>query len=205
MGWQLKIFSMLHALNLIKSILQFGVIYWLFAIVCVETLGSWGYPIKFVKNTFEFWCNLSVIWHYLSERGPGCYLLKTIEKSSCILVYFISFYHLLFSEVRKEFRCHLNKFFYNRSFSWILSVKPRFNSWIHSSFDEADNCNRILAGISKYQLVCTAAACFECGRLADFRLPITTPLLRDRLHWLLVLQRINFKLCLMVFKVLQSA
>ena len=69
-----------------------------------------------------------------------------------------------------------------------------------------DYCNSILARLPKYQLsriqsvlnvavrIVYGQACFEH----------ITPTLRDRLHWLRVPQRIDFKWCLLVFKVLHG-
>ena len=67
-----------------------------------------------------------------------------------------------------------------------------------------DYCNSILAGLSKYQLsriqsVLNVAARIVYGQVCFEHI---TPSLRDRLHWLCVPQRIEFKRCLLVFKAL---
>lgn len=69
-----------------------------------------------------------------------------------------------------------------------------------------DYCNSLLAGaptclLSRVQSVLNAAAKLLCGgRKYDH----VTPLLRDRLHWLPIQQRIDFKLCLFVYKALHG-
>ena len=69
-----------------------------------------------------------------------------------------------------------------------------------------DYCNSLLAGAPKYlmdrlQSVLNAAARLLCGRR---RFDHVTPLLRDTLHWLPVPQRVEFKLCLLVYKALHG-
>ena len=67
-------------------------------------------------------------------------------------------------------------------------------------------CNSILAGQPKYQLsriqsVLNVAARIVYGQACFEHI---TPTLNDRLHWLRVPQRINFKRCLLVFKALHG-
>ena len=69
-----------------------------------------------------------------------------------------------------------------------------------------DHCNNVLGGIPKYQhdriqSVLNAAARLIFG---VNRYDHITPLLKDRLHWLRVPQRIDFKQCLLVYKALHS-
>ena len=69
-----------------------------------------------------------------------------------------------------------------------------------------DYCNSLLAGPPKYQLdriqsVLNVAARLIYGR---GRYEHVTPLLRDRLHWLRVPQRVEFKRCLLVYKALHG-
>lgn len=70
-----------------------------------------------------------------------------------------------------------------------------------------DYCNSLLAGAPKYSLdrlqkVMNSAARLLChaGRRAHI-----SSLLRNRLHWLKIPQRIQYKLCLMVFKALNGS
>ena len=71
-----------------------------------------------------------------------------------------------------------------------------------------DYCNSILAGVLRYQLDRLQSNLNVAVRLIfgysryDHITPL--PLLRDRLHWLWVAQRIDFKRCLMVFKALHG-
>ena len=69
-----------------------------------------------------------------------------------------------------------------------------------------DYCNSILAGLPKYQLsriqsVLNVAARIVFGQTCFEHI---TPTLRDRLHWLRVPERIDFKRCLLVFKALHG-
>jgi Reverse transcriptase (RNA-dependent DNA polymerase) len=83
------------------------------------------------------------------------------------------------------------------------AARTAVNSFVIS---RVDYCNSLLAGIPKclldrLQSVLNASAKLLCGcRKYDH----VTPLLRDRLHWLPVPQRIEFKLCLLTFKSLRG-
>ena len=77
------------------------------------------------------------------------------------------------------------------------------NSFVIS---RVDYCNSLLAGLPKYQLdriesVLNVAARLIFGR---GRYEHVTPLLRDRLHWLSVPQRVEFKRCLLVYEALHG-
>ena len=67
-------------------------------------------------------------------------------------------------------------------------------------------CNGILAGIPKYQLDRLQSILNVAVSLifSYSRYDHITPLLRDRLHWLRVTQRNDFKRCLIIFKVLHG-
>lgn len=72
---------------------------------------------------------------------------------------------------------------------------------------KVDRCNSLLAGapaclLDGLQSVLNAAARLVCNRR---KYDHVTPLLRDVLHWLPVPSRIEFKLCLLVFKSLHGA
>ena len=69
-----------------------------------------------------------------------------------------------------------------------------------------DYCNCLLVGASQYQLnqvqaVMNSAGQLICG-LSKF--DRVSRVLRDRLHWLPVPQRIQYKLCLLVYKSLRG-
>ena len=69
-----------------------------------------------------------------------------------------------------------------------------------------DYCNSILAGLPKYQLsriqsVLNVAARIMYDQACFEHITLT---LRDRLHWLRVPQRIDFKRCILVFKALHG-
>jgi Reverse transcriptase (RNA-dependent DNA polymerase) len=71
---------------------------------------------------------------------------------------------------------------------------------------KVDGCNSLLAGapqclLDGLQSVLNAAARLLCNRR---KYDHVTPLLRDVLHWLPVPQRIEYKLCLLVFKSLRG-
>ena len=77
------------------------------------------------------------------------------------------------------------------------------NSFVIS---RVDYCNSLLAGIlncflDRLQPVLNASAKLLCGCQ---KYDHVTPLIRDRLHWLRVPQRIEFKLCLLTFKSLRG-
>jgi len=77
------------------------------------------------------------------------------------------------------------------------------NSFVISRIDY---CNGLLAGIPKclldrLQSVLNVSAKLLCGCQ---KYDHVTPLIRDRLHWLPVSQRIEFKMCLLTFKSLRG-
>jgi len=83
------------------------------------------------------------------------------------------------------------------------TAKSLFNSFVISRIDY---CNSLLTGLPNYALdrlqhVMNAAARMLCG--AGKYLHVTG-LIRDRLHWLPVAQRIQFKLCLMMYKAMHG-
>ena len=67
-------------------------------------------------------------------------------------------------------------------------------------------CNSILIGLPKYQLRRVQSVLNVAARIAYRQACFQhiTPTLRDRLHWLRVPQRIDFKRCLLVFKALHG-
>ena len=77
------------------------------------------------------------------------------------------------------------------------------NSFIIS---RVDYCNSIMAGVPKYQLDRLQSILNVAVRLifGYSQYDHITPLLGDRLHWLRVTQRIDFKRCLIVFKALHG-
>jgi len=83
------------------------------------------------------------------------------------------------------------------------TVRDIVNSFVISRIDY---CNCLLAkspqcSLRRLQRVMNAAARLVCG--AGRRAHIT-PLLRDRLHWLRIEQRVTYKLCLLVYKTLHD-
>ena len=108
---------------------------------------------------------------------------------------------------------HVNRLVRSCFYRRIKSIRrslPTFtaiqlvNSFVIS---RVEYCNSLLAGLPKYQLdriqsVLNVAArlIFGWGRYEN-----VTPLLRDRLHWLRVPQRVEFKRCLLVYKALAPA
>ena len=67
-----------------------------------------------------------------------------------------------------------------------------------------DYCNSLLAGLPKYQLDRIQSVLNVAAKLifGQGRYEHVSPLLRDRLHWLRVPQRVEFKRCLLVYKAL---
>ena len=92
--------------------------------------------------------------------------------------------------------------FIRRSLTTTVATRL-MNSFIIA---RVDYCNSILTGLPKYQLtriqsVLNIAARIVYGQACFEHI---TPTLRDRLHWLRIPQRIDFKRCLLVFKALQG-
>ena len=88
--------------------------------------------------------------------------------------------------------------------SLTITVATRLvNSFIIA---RVDYCNSILAGLPKYQLSRIQSVPNVAARIVydQARFEHITPTLRDRLHWLRVTQRIDFKRCLLVFKALHG-
>ena len=83
------------------------------------------------------------------------------------------------------------------------TAKSLVNSFVISRIDY---CNNLLTGLPKYaldrlQCVMNAAARMLCGA---GKYSHVTGLIRDRLHWLPVAHRIQFKLCLMMYKAMHG-
>ena len=70
-----------------------------------------------------------------------------------------------------------------------------------------DYCNSLLAGQPAYQLQRVQSILNFAGRLicGSGKYDHVTPLLRDKLHWLRVLQRVQYTCCLMVYKARQGS
>jgi hypothetical protein len=77
------------------------------------------------------------------------------------------------------------------------------NSFVIS---RVDYCNSLLNGIPAYQLARVQSVLNAVARIiyGGLRWDHITPLLCDRLHWLCVPQRVQFKLGLMVYRALNS-
>jgi len=77
------------------------------------------------------------------------------------------------------------------------------NSFVISRIDY---CNSLLSGLPSYLLTRVQSVLNAAARIiyGGKRYEHVTPLLRDRLHWLRVPERIRFKLCLVVFKALNN-
>ena len=75
------------------------------------------------------------------------------------------------------------------------------NSFVISRIDY---CNSLLCGLPSYQLARVQSVLNAAARIiyGGKRFDHVTPLLRDRLHWLRVPERVHFKLCLIAFKAL---
>ena len=82
----------------------------------------------------------------------------------------------------------------------------RLNSWIHSSFHEWTIVTAFwLAYRSINSTGCSLFLNMAARLIFGYsRYDHIPPLLRDQLYWLRVIQRIDFKLCLMVFKALHG-
>ena len=88
--------------------------------------------------------------------------------------------------------------------SLTTTVATRFvNSFVIARVDYR---NGILAGLPKYQLSRIQSVLNVAARIVygQARFEHITPTLSDRLHWLLVPQRIAFKRCLLIFKALHG-
>ena len=89
-----------------------------------------------------------------------------------------------------------------RSLSTSMSIQL-VNSFVASRIDY---CNSLLAGLpacqlDRIQLVLNGAARIIYGR---GKYDHITPILRDKLHWLRVPERIRFKCCLLTYKALNN-
>ena len=69
-----------------------------------------------------------------------------------------------------------------------------------------DYCNSLLAGLTACQLDCVQAILNGAARLVYGRQhnKHVTPLIRDKLHWLRIRERVQFKCCLLVYKALND-
>ena len=85
----------------------------------------------------------------------------------------------------------------------LSAAKTVVNSFIMS---RVDYCNGLLAGITQKQADRLQPILNACARIiyGAGRYDHVTPLLRDKLHWLRFAQRVEYKLCLLVFKALHG-
>jgi hypothetical protein len=85
----------------------------------------------------------------------------------------------------------------------IDAAKTLVNSFVVSRLDY---CNGVFAGVTQRQCNRMQSILNASARLlyGGTRREHVTPLLRDRLHWLKFQQRITYKLCLTVYKVLHQ-
>jgi len=66
-----------------------------------------------------------------------------------------------------------------------------------------DYCNSLLCCLPSYQLACIQSVLNAVARIiCGIKRSDHVKLLRDRLHWLQMPERVHFKLCLMVFEAL---
>ena len=92
--------------------------------------------------------------------------------------------------------------FIRRSLTTTVATRL-VNSFVITRFDY---CNSILVGLPKYQLSRTPSVLNVAARIVYGQawFEHITPTPSDRLHWLRVPQRIDFKRCLLVFKALHG-
>jgi len=77
---------------------------------------------------------------------------------------------------------------------------------VNSFISRVDYCNSLLAGLPQFQLDQLQSVLNTAARLlvGEKKHDHIKHVLRDRLHWLRVPQRIQFKLCLLTFKALHG-
>ena len=178
-------------------------------IKCIESIGEWMSSNRLMLNPSksEFMCYASQRWTHLidrwafvlfdglmnvssSHRNLGTYF----DESMSMTEYVNHLVHSCFNQLRR-FR------FIRRSLTTTVATRL-VNSFLIA---RVDYCNSILAGLPKYQLsriqsVLHVAAWIVYDQARFEHVMLT---LRDRLHWLCVPQKNEFKRCLLVFKALQ--
>ena len=177
---------------------------------CLDTIACWmasnRLKLNPVKTDF-MWCATHRRQHHLI-RHPLIFAGAAVHPSTEVRDLGV----VLDSEL--SYGPHINQlvsrcFFQLRRIKTCVKALPAdaakavVNSFVISRIDY---CNSLLAGAPRYQLdrlqaVMNTAARLVCGlRKFDH----IQQALRDRLHWLPVPQRIQFKLCLLVYKALHG-
>ena len=173
---------------------------------CIASVGEWMESNRLMLNPSK-----SEVIGFTPPRR-----IRLIDRSSFVLpngVVNVSssvpYLHAFFDEgtsMSYHVNCLVRSCFYHlRRIKFIrrsltkTATKMLVNSFIIS---RVDYCNSILAGIPKYQISRVQSILNVEARViyGQTRFDHVTPTMRDRLHWLRVPERIQFKRCLLVYK-----
>jgi len=177
---------------------------------CMEAIGQWMASNRLKLNPMKtdlLWCATRRRQHQLN-RSSLVFGSATVQPLSTVRDFGV----ILDSEM--SFRPYINQlisrcFYQLRCVKSCVKVLPTdvartvVNSFVISRIDY---CNCLLAVAPQYQLnqlqaVMNSAGRLICGLNMFDRI---CRVLRDRLHWLPVPQRIQYKLCLLVYKALRG-
>ena len=179
-------------------------------IQAIDAVDQWMASNRLMLNPIKsefLWCSSPRRVHMIDRSA---FLLKdgSVDVSSVVR-------NLgAFFDVTMSMNDHINKlirscFYHLRRIKSIRRSLPTSTAiQLENCFDIArvDYCNSILSGIPKYQQDRIQSVLNAAARLifGVNRYDHITPLLKDKLHWLRVPQGIDFKQCLLVYKVLHG-
>ena len=178
---------------------------------CVDAVSCWmkSNRLKLNQDKTEFmWCSTDRQRH-LVDNSPLIVdgVSITPSTSVCLLGVIIDCELSLTAQVSETVR---TGFYYLRRLNCVRrslpmdAAKMLVNSFVVS---RVDYCNGVLAGITQRQcdrmqsVLNASARLLYGGKFRDH----VTPLLRDKLHWLKFRQRVQYKLCLTVYKTLNHS
>ena len=175
-------------------------------IACIDVVDKWMASNRLMLNPSKsefLWCT-SPRRVLLLDRSAFVLRDASVDVSS-VVKNLCAFFDVTMSMNDRINRLARSSYYQLRRIKSIRHALPTstaiqlVNSFIISQFDY---CNIILAGVPKYQLDRLQSNLNVAVRLifGYSRSHHITPLLRDRLNWLRVPQRIDFKRCLMSSK-----
>ena len=177
---------------------------------CIASIGAWMVSNRLMLNSSKsefMWCASPRRVH-LIDRSPFVLPDGPVSASSSVRnlrAYFDESMSMVENVNRLVRSCfyQLHRVRFTQRSLTTMAATRLMNSFI---ITRVDYCNSIFAGLPKQQLARIQSVLNVAARIifGHVWFDHITPTLRDRLHWLKVPQRIEFKRCLLVYKALHG-
>ena len=179
-------------------------------VTCIQEISEWmsSNRLKLNPTKTEFLWAATNRRQHLIDNSPISVTSADIVPSTCVklLGVYIDSDLSMTSQINRTISSCFFQLRQIRAIRRNLPVdatKSLVNAFVVSRLDY---CNGLYANLHMNQLNRLQSVLHAAARLifGTSKFSHITPLIRDHLHWLRIPERINYKLCLMVFKALQG-